>query len=143
MIIELDSLVKKYNPTITGFVHVGGHYGQEYNDYKTFNVPIIFFEPLANNYSVLKTTIGEDTDVITYQCALGNENKLIDMNVETANNGQSSSILKPYSSSCDVGGSISKSNLSNKLASEHPGHHSLPKCTQQNDTFFILLSPLL
>jgi FkbM family methyltransferase len=95
MIIELESLVKKYNPAITGFVHVGGHYGQEYNDYKTFNVPIIFFEPLPNNYSVLKTTIGEDPYVTTYQCALGNENKLIDMNVETANNGQSSSILKP------------------------------------------------
>jgi hypothetical protein len=30
-----------------------------------------------------------------YQCALGNENKKINMYVETANNGQSSSILKP------------------------------------------------
>ena len=95
MIIQLDLLVRKYNPSITGFVHVGGHFGEEYNDYKKFNVPIIFFEPMPSSYAVLRNTIADDPNVTTYQCALGNENKVIDMNVETANQGQSSSILKP------------------------------------------------
>ena len=95
MILEFDSLLKKYNPVISGFIHVGGHHGQEYNNYKTFDVPILFFEPSSTNYSILKSKVSDDLNVTTYQCALGNENKLVDMNVETANQGQSSSILKP------------------------------------------------
>jgi len=95
MIFDFDILSKKYNFKINGVIHVGGHYGEEYELYNLLNIPSIFFEPLSNNYTVLKNKIGNDPNVITFQCALGNENKMITMNVETANNGQSSSILKP------------------------------------------------
>jgi FkbM family methyltransferase len=80
---------------IKGIIHIGGHYGQEYDLYRVLNVPVIFFEPLSNNYRILKDKVKNNDNVQTFQCALGNENKKILMNVETANNSQSSSILKP------------------------------------------------
>jgi len=95
MIFDFNMLNKKYNFKINGVIHVGGHYGEEYELYNSLNIPSIFFEPLSNNYTVLKNKIGNDPNVITFQCALGNENKIVTMNVETVNNGQSSSILKP------------------------------------------------
>jgi FkbM family methyltransferase len=95
MILQFDELYSKYSLNIKGIIHVGGHYGQEYDLYKQLNVPIMFFEPLTNNFSILKSKTQHDDNVIVYQCALGNENKIVTMNVETANQGQSSSILKP------------------------------------------------
>lgn len=95
MIFEFSELSKKYNFKVKGVIHIGGHYGEEYELYNSLKVPSLFFEPLNSNYRVLKNKVGHDPNVLTFQCALGNENKLITMNVETANNGQSSSILKP------------------------------------------------
>jgi FkbM family methyltransferase len=95
MIIEIKYLLDKYNINIKGIIHIGGHYGQEYDTYKQFNIPIIFFEPLSNNYRILRDKVKNDSNVQTFQCALGNENRKIVMNVETANKSQSSSILKP------------------------------------------------
>lgn len=95
MILDFNTLSSKYNFNIKGIIHIGGHYGQEYDMYKNLNVPILFFEPLSNNFQHLQNKVKGDPNVITYQCALGNENKLVTMNVEVANQGQSSSILKP------------------------------------------------
>ena len=95
MIFDFNKLQTKYNFNIKGIIHIGGHYGQEYDLYKTLNVPILFFEPITNSFNILKNKIGNDSNVLAFQCALGNENKIITMNVETANNGQSSSILRP------------------------------------------------
>jgi FkbM family methyltransferase len=95
MILDFFGLMKKYNMNINGIIHIGGHYGQEYDLYKSLNVPILFFEPLSNNYIKLYNKVKDDTNVDTYQCALGNENRKVIMNVEEVNQGQSSSILKP------------------------------------------------
>lgn len=95
MIFNFNDLNTKYNFNIKGVIHIGGHHGQEYDLYKTLNVPILFFEPITNSFNVLKNKINNDLNVLAFQCALGNENKTISMNVEIANNGQSSSILKP------------------------------------------------
>lgn len=95
MILNFNFLKDKHNLNIKGVIHIGGHYGEEYELYKELNVPILFFEPLSNNFNILKAKTQNDNDVISYQCALGNENKMISMYVETANQGQSSSILKP------------------------------------------------
>lgn len=55
MIIQLNSLIDKYNLKINGAIHIGGHYGQEYESYKALNIPILFFEPLPNNFLVLSS----------------------------------------------------------------------------------------
>jgi FkbM family methyltransferase len=95
MIFNFEELINKHTLKIQGIIHIGGHHGQEYDLYKNLNIPILFFEPLTNNFNILANKVKDDLNVSVYQCALGNENKKISMYVETANNGQSSSILKP------------------------------------------------
>jgi FkbM family methyltransferase len=95
MILDFNKLVNKYNLNIKGIIHIGGHHGQEYELYKLLDIPILFFEPLSFNYNILFEKIKNDPNVLSFQCALGNENRMVTMNVETINQGQSSSILKP------------------------------------------------
>lgn len=93
--LDLEELVQKYQVKIKGLIHVGAHYGQEYELYQKLGIAnLIFFKPLRQNFEILKTHVGEKAKL--FQLALGNENKQIKMYVESANNGMSSSILKPY-----------------------------------------------
>jgi len=79
---------------INGVLHIGAHYGEEHSLYKMNNInKIVYFEPLKSNFEVLKSNVVDDS--ILYNIALGQEEKEIEMFVETANNGQSSSILEP------------------------------------------------
>lgn len=94
MLLDLISLIKKYNMKIKGVIHIGSHYGQENNLYNSIDIKNrIFFEPLNSNFSFLEKNI-EPTHTLVKK-ALGNENKKVSMYVEKQNSGQSSSILKP------------------------------------------------
>lgn len=94
MLLNLESLVDKYNLRIGGVIHIGAHYGEEDAIYQKMNIrKKIYFEPLTKNFNILKKTVTPES--ILYNLALGSEEKMVDMYVETANNGQSSSILKP------------------------------------------------
>lgn len=94
MLLDLIGLNSKYDMKIKGVIHIGAHTGQENKVYEQLSIPHrIFFEPLESNFSRLSQNIGQDHILI--QRALGNENKTIEMWVETANGGQSSSILEP------------------------------------------------
>jgi len=94
MVLNIPLLVNKYNIKIKGILHIGAHFGEENGLYDYLGITNrIFFEPLKSNYEILKNNIGEEH--LSLNIALGNENKRILMNVETANKGQSSSILKP------------------------------------------------
>jgi len=94
MLLNLIELIKKYNMKIKGVIHIGAHHGQENNLYNLINIKNrIYFEPLDSNFSVLEKNIEPIHTLV--KKALGNENKKISMYVETANSGQSSSILKP------------------------------------------------
>ena len=94
MLLDLISLVKKYDMKINGVIQIGAHYGQEDSTYKILGIKNkMFFEPLKRNFEILKQNVSEDSILINK--ALGNETKNIKMFVETANRSQSSSILKP------------------------------------------------
>jgi FkbM family methyltransferase len=94
MLLDLISLNEKYKMNIKGVAHIGAHFGEENTIYDRLNIKNrIFFEPLSSNFNTLKNNLGEVYPL--YKVALGNENKKINMNVETANSGQSSSILNP------------------------------------------------
>lgn len=94
MLLDLEMLVKKYNMDIKGVLHIGAHFGEENGVYNNLNLKNrIFFEPLEKNFNKLLENVGED--FIKHKIALGNENKNVEMFVEEANMGQSSSILKP------------------------------------------------
>jgi FkbM family methyltransferase len=93
MLLKFNKICEKYNLNIKGIIHVGAHYGQEHQQYKDKNIKnLMYFEPLKSNFEILKSKI---SDSILHNVALGNENKYVDMYVETANEGMSSSILKP------------------------------------------------
>jgi FkbM family methyltransferase len=92
--LDLEELVQKYQVKIKGLIHVGAHYGQEYEIYQKLGIAnLIFFEPLSQNFEILKTHLADKAQLV--QKALGNENKKVKMYMESANNGMSSSILKP------------------------------------------------
>lgn len=94
MILTPDNLKEKYNLEIKGVLHIGAHIGQEYKTYQKMGIQnLIFFEPMKSTFQRLKENVGENAILIN--SALGNIEGEIEMFTETANEGQSSSILKP------------------------------------------------
>ena len=96
MLLSLDYLKDSFSLDIKGVLHIGAHHGQEYQIYKKHNIKnLVFFEPLSNNFAKLKTNVVETSSVKLVNKALGNQNTMVKMYVESANQGQSSSVLKP------------------------------------------------
>jgi FkbM family methyltransferase len=94
MLLDLIKLKEKHNLDIKGVLHIGAHFGQEYSTYEKMGIKnTMFFEPLPHTFEKLKSNIGDKT--ILVNTALGNMIGEVEMNVETANQGQSSSILEP------------------------------------------------
>ncbi len=96
MQLTFESVVEKYNPEITGIIHIGAHYGEEVHSYIERGVPnVVFFEPLRSNFYTLQQNIKNyHGKVIAHQVALGDSNGTVTMNISD-NYGQSSSILTP------------------------------------------------
>jgi FkbM family methyltransferase len=94
MLFNLYELLNKYNIKPIGVIQIGAHYGQENKVYEKLNIKNrAFFEPIKSNFEVLKKSIG--TEHLLFNFALGNTNSKMEMYVETANQGQSCSLLKP------------------------------------------------
>lgn len=94
MLLDLIGLTKKYDMNIKGVLHIGAHFGEENNVYNQLEIENrMFFEPLSSNFAKLCKNVGNEFSLINV--ALGNETKEVEMYVETANQGQSSSVLKP------------------------------------------------
>lgn len=94
MILDLQDLIKKFDLKINGVLHIGAHFGQEIDLYQYLKIKDgILFEPTPYSFFVLQTRNKNIYD--TYNLALGNENKKMFINSETANDGQSNSILDP------------------------------------------------
>jgi FkbM family methyltransferase len=94
MLLDLVSLKKQYDLNIKGVLHIGAHFGQEMNVYDNLEIKnVIFFEPLPHVFEVLKNNVG--SRAVLYNTALGNMEGIVEMNVESANQGMSSSILEP------------------------------------------------
>lgn len=96
MIISLKHMIDTYSLNIKGVLHIGAHFGQEYKDYLLEGInDMIFFEPVKSTYEQLTKNILQSDRVQVFNVALGNENKEVEMFIETANKGMSSSILAP------------------------------------------------
>jgi FkbM family methyltransferase len=97
MLLDFDNLYTKYGMNVTGVIHIGAHFGQEYKTYKKYPTieNIIFFEPDPDSFAKLKETVGDDESVVCINKALGPFSCKAQMNKETANEGQSNSILEP------------------------------------------------
>lgn len=92
--------IKGRNIKMYGVIHIGAHYGQEYPDYINNGLTnIIWIEPLSANYKKLLESwdFPDDGSVKCLNLAIGNFTGEVEMFVETANWGMSSSILEPGS----------------------------------------------
>lgn len=96
MILELSGLIKKYNMNISGVIHIGAHYGEEVSNYVNLGIDdIVLFEPLKENFEILKNNVSDSSANIIGHCvALGNKNQNVNMFL-SSNNLESSSVLKP------------------------------------------------
>ena len=93
-ILNLEKLVTKYEIKIEGVIHIGAHFGEENRVYNKLGIKNrVFFEPQSSSFEELKRRLGS-THLLVNK-ALGNERKTVKMFIESANKGQSSSILKP------------------------------------------------
>ena len=81
---------------ITGVIHIGGHYGEELQDYIDEGIQdMIIFEPLESNYKVIEEKSQYlNANIEGYQVALGSKTGEVVMYVSD-NEKQSSSVLKP------------------------------------------------
>lgn len=94
MVGALTHIFDKSKPKCKGIIHVGGHFGQEipfYLEHITRNV--IVYEPQDSCFKTLFDSFGYSVEC--RKKAVGNFNGEVELNVETANSGQSSSVLKP------------------------------------------------
>lgn len=96
MLINFTTLKYKYQMNITGIIHIGGHYGEEIEEYVSNGIQnIVIFEPLKRNFDVLYESVrGLSADINGYQVALGTQSGTATMFVSN-NDAQSSSILRP------------------------------------------------
>ncbi len=95
--IPMQTLVNKLskcNKNIVGCIHIGAHWGQEYQLYKRLGIDnLIFYEPIPSVFDILKRRVGPEVDL--RNLALGNTHGYMSMYVEENNQGLSSSILEP------------------------------------------------
>ena len=97
MLLNYDELVKKYDMNVTGVIHIGGHYGNEYPIYCNY-VSIkhmLFFEPDNNSFEKLSERVGDDERVIVVNKALGPFEGSTTFYKSKDNEGMSNSLMKP------------------------------------------------
>lgn len=86
---------------IHGIIHIGAHYGQELQDYVNYGIKkIMLFEPLKESFDILSDNAEMfmyEANIKLYNMALGNTIGEVEMFVERANHGMSSSVLEPGS----------------------------------------------
>ena len=104
MLLDFEDIIEKYNLKITGVIHVGAHHGQEHERYTKSGVErVAYFEPVHSVFEKLQENLKSFSDtsanchVSTYNFALGNENRKVEMFVEKNDHYGCSSILKPSS----------------------------------------------
>lgn len=93
MYIPLAKIIKEYNIIPTGVIHCGGHWGEEYGEYKSIGVKkMIWIEPCKPAFDILKKNIN-DANCILINVACGAEETELPMNISRQNQGQSNSFL--------------------------------------------------
>lgn len=100
-ILNLRSIHDEFGVPIKGVIHIGAHFGNEINDYNEIGYKnVIFVEPAKKTFETLVSNvkmINKDSDCkITFlNKAFGSYIGEVEMFIEVANQGQSSSILEP------------------------------------------------
>lgn len=96
MLLNLTSLIQKYSLQITGVIHVGAHHGEEVHEYRQNGIKdIILIEPCKAAFNYLRNKFAghHEIKLINHACAAVDGEAT--MYTETANKGQSNSLLEP------------------------------------------------
>ena len=95
--INLNSAISKYDMNITGVIHVGGHFGEEYHTYKNINTinKIAFFEPDKKSFLQLLETTSHDNRVECFEKGLGSISGTSNFYRSSDCEGQANSTLEP------------------------------------------------
>lgn len=96
MLIDFKKAVQKHSMQVGDVIHVGAHWGQEYDDYKAVGANhVLFIEPCDKAFRVLQERFGNNDDVTLFQSACGSEFSIEQMYTEEDNTGMSNSLLQP------------------------------------------------
>lgn len=96
MLLDLSQLITRHKLNITGVLVVGAHHGVEIPTYRQHGIKnLILIEPCGPAFKVLKEKFGNDPDIQLLNFGCGSYTGEASMYVETANQGQSNSLLKP------------------------------------------------
>lgn len=96
MLIPLPKLIRKYSMNIKGVIHIGAHFGEETANYMRAGISnICLVEPAYAAFHRLKLKYQHKKHIRLFNVALGASEGMVPMYVETANAGQSNSLLKP------------------------------------------------
>jgi FkbM family methyltransferase len=98
MLIPLKYVLDKYGLKPNGVIHVGSHYAEEAGDYLREGInAMVFIEPCKAAFDEMKRRLVNLAfmPVQFFNCACGNEEGIMTMNVSHANEGQSNSLMKP------------------------------------------------
>jgi len=103
MLLDLNHCIKKYEMNLKGVIHIGAHFGEEIEAY--LQIPtitsVLMFEPHPDTFETLKQKVEAHNykekfeNFFIVNKGLGPFSCKIDMFTETANQGQSNSVLKP------------------------------------------------
>lgn len=100
-VLNLSSIHDEFRVPKKGIIHIGAHFGNEIKDYNEIGYKnVIFVEPSSQTFKILKSNVellnkDKDCRIIFINKAFGSSIGEIEMFIETANQGQSSSILEP------------------------------------------------
>jgi FkbM family methyltransferase len=97
MIVGFNEYKNQYQFQVSGIIHVGAHFGQEYEEYiQNFGqIKTHWFEPIPQIFETLKSTISDKPGVSLYNVALGDSDTFQSIYMDSGNGGQSSSLLEP------------------------------------------------
>lgn len=96
MLLNFSELIKRYDLKISGILQVGAHHGQEVPIYRKHGIRnVALIEPCSPAFKILQQKFGKDPDITLFNCACGSYTGEAAMFVETANQGQSNSLLRP------------------------------------------------
>ena len=91
-----DAFWEKYHMNVKGILYVGAHYGEEYEAFQKMGATkILMFEPTPKSFEVLRLKFNGNPAIKMFNMALGNTKGTMSMYTETANAGQSNSLMKP------------------------------------------------
>lgn len=97
MIVGFEDYKHLYSFDVSGIIHVGAHFGQEWDGYNNEFGPIEshWFEPIPSIFNQLKINLKNKDNTYLYNVALGENISTEEIYIDSENEGQSSSILKP------------------------------------------------